>query len=123
MRRTQGRSLTIRPVHNHYLAWNGDGTGVYAARGYLPYQMDIWRLSIDSSGAAPVRLTHHNARVSYPALLDANTLLYIATAADSAEQTLYTLDLPSRVAGGSLSVPSSTRPCRLVALLTVADSR
>ena len=59
--------------------------------------MDIWRLSTDSSGAAPVRLTHHNARVSYPALLDPNTLLYIATAADSAEQTLYALDLPSRV--------------------------
>ena len=31
-------------------------------------------------------------------LLDPNTLLYIATAADSAEQTLYALDLPSRVA-------------------------
>ena len=96
---SNARQVTHDPtgIHNHYLAWNGDGTGVYAARGYLPYQMDIWRLSTDSSGAAPVRLTHHNARVSYPALLDPNTLLYIATAADSAEQTLYALDLPSRV--------------------------
>ena len=85
--------------------------------------MDIWRLATDSSGAAPFRLTHHNARVSYPTLLDPDTLLYIATAADSAEQTLYALDLPSRTSGGSRSVPSSTRPCRLVALRIAGDSR
>jgi hypothetical protein len=56
------------------------------------------RFQLEAEAASSVRLTHHNARVSYPTLLDPNTLLYIATAADSAEQTLYALDLPSRVA-------------------------
>ena len=90
---------------------------------YLPDQMDIWRLATDSSGSTPVRPTQHNARVSYPVLLDPNTLLYIATAADSAEQTLYALDLPSRVARRITLAPSSTRPCRLVAVRIVDDSR
>jgi Tol biopolymer transport system component len=84
-------------IHNHFLLWTADGKGVYAARGYMPYQMDLWRLAVDSAATAPARLTHHNARVSFPALLDANTLLYIATAADSADQTLFALDLPSGI--------------------------
>jgi serine/threonine protein kinase len=84
-------------IHNHFLAWSADGTGVYAARGYLPHQMDVWKLPVEGIGGAPIRLTNHNARVSSPAVLDSQTLLYIATAPDSADQTLFALDLPSGV--------------------------
>jgi Tol biopolymer transport system component len=82
-------------LHNHYLAWTADGAGLYAAHGYPPSPMDLWRRDVDSPSSAPVRLTRHNAQVSYPALLDPDTLLYIATAADSSDQTLFALDLPS----------------------------
>ena len=81
-------------IHRHYLAWTEDGTGVYMVRGTTS-QKDVWRLSVDSRGAQPVRLTFHNARVSHPTVLDADTLLYIATASDSDDQALYALDLAS----------------------------
>jgi Tol biopolymer transport system component len=81
-------------IHRHFLAWTEDGTGVYMVRGTTS-QKDVWRLSVDSRGAQPVRLTFHNARVSHPTVLDADTLLYIATASDSDDQALYALDLAS----------------------------
>ena len=52
---------------------------------------DIWRLR--PSGAELERLTFHHARVTYPVLLDARTLLYLATDADGSGPWLYVLDV------------------------------
>src|SRR5262245_18926193 len=119
-------------VHGHYLTWSPDGRFIYFVRGTLPTEeMDIWRLSVSTSetAAAPERITYHNARVAYPAWLDARTLIYSATAEDGSGQWLYAMDvehrIPHRVNSGIteryLSVATSrTQPRRLVT--TVATS-
>ena len=57
---------------------------------------DIWR--IPSTGGEAKRITSLHSRVSYPVLLDANTLLYSATADDGTGPWLYMMDLSDRVA-------------------------
>jgi WD40 repeat protein len=88
--------------------------------------MDIWRIPVSPSeaAAAPERITSHNARVAYPAWLDARTLIYSATAEDGSGQWLYAVDvehrIPHRVSSGGvaeqyLSVGvSRARPRRVV---------
>jgi len=87
--------------------------------------MDLWRIRIPSgeTAATPERITYHNARVAYPAWLDARTLIYSATADDGSGQWLYIVDvehrIPHRASSGIaeqyLSVTvSETRPRRLV---------
>jgi hypothetical protein len=44
----------------------------------------------------PERITSHNARVAYPAWLDARTLIYSATAEDGSGQWLYAVDVEHR---------------------------
>jgi serine/threonine protein kinase/Tol biopolymer transport system component len=113
-------------VHGHYLTWSPDGRFVYFVRGILPTEeMDIWRIPVPSSNTAatPERITSHNARVAYPAWLDARTLIYSATAEDGSGQWLYAVDaehrIPHRVSSGfaeqylSVSV-SNTEPRRVV---------
>jgi len=113
-------------VHGHYLTWSPDGRFVYFVRGILPTEeMDIWRIPVPSSNTAatPERITYHNARVAYPAWLDARTLIYSATAEDGSGQWLYAIDvehrIPHRVSSGfaeqylSVSV-SKTEPPRVV---------
>jgi serine/threonine protein kinase/Tol biopolymer transport system component len=113
-------------VHGHYLTWSPDGRFVYFVRGILPTEeMDIWRIPVPSSNTAatPERITSHNARVAYPAWLDARTLIYSATAEDGSGQWLYAMDvehrIPHRVSSGFaeqyLSVAvSKTEPRRVV---------
>jgi serine/threonine protein kinase len=55
-----------------------DGRFIYFVRGTVPTEeMDIWRIPVSASeaAAAPERITSHNARVAYPAWLDAADLL------------------------------------------------
>ena len=113
-------------VHGHYLTWSLDGRFVYFVRGTPPTEeMDIWRIPVPQSDTAPTpeRITFHNARVAYPAWLDARTLIYSATAEDGSGQWLYALDvehrIPHRVSSGIaeqyLSVAiSEARPRRVV---------
>ncbi len=82
-------------VHNHYLAWSPDGRFIYFSHGLPPDEMDIWR--IPSTGGQAERITSHHSRVSYPVLLDANTLLYSAIADDGTGPWLYLMDLSDRV--------------------------
>lgn len=82
--------------HAHYLTWSPDGAFVYFAYGQPLAEMDIWRVPADSG--TPTRITHHESAVSYPLLLDARTLLYLATADDGTGPWLYTMDLEARVA-------------------------
>ena len=79
----------------------------------------------------PERITYHNARVAFPAWLDARTLIYSATAEDGSGQWLYSLDverrIPHRVSSGIteqyLSVAvSTTRPRRLIASVAIPSA-
>lgn len=125
------RQIFVAPpgVHGHYLTWSPDGRFIYFVRGTLQNEeMDIWRIPVSQSevAAAPERITSHNARVAYPAWLDARTLIYSATAENGSGQWLYALDvehrIPHRVSSGIaeqyLSVGvSQARPRRVVATI------
>jgi serine/threonine protein kinase/Tol biopolymer transport system component len=121
-------------VHCHYLTWSPDGRFIYFVKGVPPTEeMDIWRVSTSRSNTAPTpeRITAHNARVEYPAWLDARTLIYSAAAEDGSGRWLYAMDvehrIPHRVSSGIaeqyLSVAvSETRPRRLVATIATPSA-
>ena len=114
-------------IHCHFLTWSPDGEFIYFVRGVPPAAVwDIWR--IRPSGAGLERLTFQNSRITYPVLLDARTLLYLAIDADGSGPWLYVMDVPlrrtRRVNVGLeryTSLAASANRARLVA--TVADSR
>ncbi|MDB4886651.1 MAG: protein kinase [Gemmatimonadetes bacterium] len=81
--------------HSHYLSWSPDGSSIYFANGVPPSDMDIWRVPAD--GGVAERITHHNAGVAYPVMLDDRTLLYVTTAEDGTGPWLYALDVNERV--------------------------
>jgi Tol biopolymer transport system component len=83
-----------RGVHCHYPIWAPDDATIYFVRGLPPDAMDLWRLAPGAS--EPERLTHHNSRVEYPAFIDANTVLYLATTPDGAGPWLYGFDIAQR---------------------------
>ncbi|MBV8143603.1 MAG: PD40 domain-containing protein [Gammaproteobacteria bacterium] len=91
------RRIYVAPagVHCHFPVWSPDNVFIYFVRGVPPDDWDIWR--IRTSGAGLERLTSHNARVSYPVLLDRRTLLYLAADADGSGPSMYALDLELRV--------------------------
>jgi serine/threonine protein kinase/Tol biopolymer transport system component len=113
-------------THCHFPTWSPDGEFIYFVRGEPPAHWDVWRMR--PSGAEPERMTSHNARVSYPVLLDPHTLLYLATDADGSGPWLYVMDVPHkhthRASVGLeryTSLAASTNGRRLVA--TVGNSR
>jgi Tol biopolymer transport system component len=78
--------------HNHFFAWSPDGSAVYTARATRNVQeYDLWRVA--ATGGLPERITHHNAWVAYPVLLDDRTLLYSATDENGGGAWLYAMDL------------------------------
>ncbi|HET9262980.1 MAG TPA: protein kinase [Vicinamibacterales bacterium] len=118
-------------VHCHYLTWSPDGRFIYFVSG-IPQteEMDIWRIPVvqTETAATPERITPHNARVEYPAWLDARTLIYSATAEDGSGQWLYAIDverrIPHRVSSGIveqyLSVAvSEAGPRRVVTTIAI----
>jgi Tol biopolymer transport system component len=113
-------------VHCHFPTWSTDGEFIYFARGVPPANWDVWR--IRPSGAGLERITFHDTRVSYPVLLDAGSLIYLATDSDGSGPWLYVMDLARRterrVSVGLeryTSLAASANGTRLVA--TVANSR
>jgi Tol biopolymer transport system component len=113
-------------VHCHYPIWSPDGAFIYFVRGVPPDDWDIWR--IRPSGTGLERLTHHNARVAYPVMLDPRTLLYLVTDADGSGPWIYGLDVerpaPHRLTSGLetyTSLAASADGTRLVA--TTANPR
>jgi Tol biopolymer transport system component len=84
-------------VHCHYPVWSPDGKWIYFISGYAgANQLDVYRVSPDD-GKPPERLTHHDAWVSDPAVLDPGTLLYVARAEDGTGPWLYALDVEKKV--------------------------
>ncbi len=80
--------------HNHYVTWAANGREIYTARATENLQeFDIWQATV---GGTPVRLTSHNAYVSYPTALDDHTMLYVAADENGAGTWLYALDLKRR---------------------------
>jgi Tol biopolymer transport system component len=125
---SEAHQIYVAPsgIHCHFPIWSPDGEFIYFARGEPPVNWDIWRLRPTGEGLE--RLTYHNTRVSYPVLLDPNTLIYLATDPDGSGPWLYSMDLPRkierRVSVGLeryTSLAASANGARLVA--TVATSR
>jgi Tol biopolymer transport system component/DNA-binding winged helix-turn-helix (wHTH) protein len=88
-----GQQIYVGPegIHNHFPIWSRDGTFIYFAQGVPRDEMDIWR--IPAGGGKPERLTFHNSRVSFPTILDEQTLLYLATSEDGSGPWMHALDL------------------------------
>lgn len=82
-------------VHCHFQVWAPDDDFIYFARGVPPDHWDLWR--IRPTGSDLKQLTFHNSRVSNPVLLDARTVLYLATDEQGAGPWLYGMDLRRRV--------------------------
>jgi Tol biopolymer transport system component len=81
-------------LHSHFPLWSRDGRFIYFVHGYVPDEMDVWRVAAD--GTKPERLTFHGSRVSFPAWLDDRTLLYLATADDGSGPWLHAFDIERR---------------------------
>jgi Tol biopolymer transport system component len=125
---TTAHQIYIAPsgIHCHFPIWSPDGKFIYFVRGEPPGNWDVWRLQ--PSGTGLERLTFHNTRVTYPVMLDARTLIYLATEADGSGPWLYAMDVSSkferRISVGLeryTSLAASANGSRLVA--TVATSR
>lgn len=109
-------------IHCHFPLWSPDDAFIYFVRGIPPDDWDIWR--IQPSGAGLERITNHNARVTYPVMLDRRTLLYLATDADGSGPWIYAVDVerrrPHRISSGLeaySSLAASADGARLVATL------
>jgi Tol biopolymer transport system component len=92
-----GRQIYVgRPgIHNHFPLWSPDGSFIYFVHGLALDDSDIWR--IRPAGGEPERLTFHDSRVTFPALIDSRTLLYLATDGDGAGPWIYAMDVDRRV--------------------------
>ena len=113
-------------AHCHFPLWSSDDAFIYFVRGVPPDDWDIWR--IQASGAGLERITTHNARVTYPVMLDRHTLLYLATDADGSGPWMYAVDVeqrrPHRISSGLegySSLAGSADGARLVT--TIANQR
>jgi Tol biopolymer transport system component len=102
--------------HAHYPSWSPDGAFVYFAQGTVPDALDLYRMASD--GGHVERLTHHEAAVSHPVLLDARTLLYLVGEQDGDAARLHVLDLERRTAR-----PIGTGVERYYSLGASADGR
>ena len=113
-------------LHAHFPLWAPDAAFVYFVQGELPDKLDIWR--IRPGGGTPERITSHNARVTYPVLLDRRTLVYLASDPDGSGPWLYSLDperrIPHRLTSDLeqyTSLAASADGRRLIATRTAAD--
>ena len=111
-------------VHCHYPLWSADGAFIYFVRGVPPSEWDIWR--IRPSGAGLERLTHHNARVTYPVMLDRRTLVYLVTEADGSGPWIYGLDVerpaPHRLTSGLETYSSLSASADGMRLIATTDT-
>ena len=97
IRQTPTRPIFTAPpgLHCHFPLWAPDGSFIYFVQGSPPDKLDIWR--IHPTGETPERITLHNARVTYPVLLDRRTLLYLASDSDGSGPWLYSMNVEHRI--------------------------
>ncbi|HWZ63154.1 MAG TPA: hypothetical protein VNX02_09050 [Steroidobacteraceae bacterium] len=126
---TPDRRLYAAPagMHCHFPLWSPDDTYIYFVRGVPPDAWDIWR--IRPSGAGLERITRQNTRLTYPIMLDGQSLLYLATDADGSGPWMFAVDVerrqPHRISVGVESYTSlggSVDGRRLVATIGNAHS-
>ena len=115
---SRGQRIYVAPagIHCHFPLWSHDGKTIYFVQGFVPDEMDIWQIA--ATGGEPQRLTRHNSRISFPTLLDARTLLYLATSEDGTGPWVYALDLADRT---THRVKSASNP--YTSLAATADGR
>ena len=82
-------------LHSHFPLWAPDAAFLYFVQGELPDKLDIWR--IRPAGGIPERITSHHGQVTYPAMLDRRTLMYLASDPDGSGPWLYSLDVEGRI--------------------------
>jgi len=123
------RQIYVAPagVHCHFPLWSRDGAFIYFTRGIPPNDWDIWR--IRPSGEGLERITFQASRVSHPVMLDARTLVYLASDPQEAGPWLYALNVeqrvPHRVSFGLerySSLAASADGARLVATVNESTS-
>lgn len=92
----EGRKIYTGPpgVHCHFPIWARDDEHIYFLRGVPPDDWDLWQIA--PTGAALERLTSHHSRLSYPVVLDEQTVAYLATDADGSGPWMYVIDLKQR---------------------------
>ena len=79
------------------MVWSPDNRWIYFVHGMVTDwnhqtdEMDIWRIS--PSGGSPERLTYLNAPVTFLAMLDQDTLIFVAPEADGSGSWLWALDV------------------------------
>lgn len=79
------------------MVWSRDNKWIYFVHGDVrdwnhgTDEMDIWRIA--PSGGSPERLTYLNTSVTFLAMLDQNTLLFIAPEEDGSGSWLSSLDV------------------------------
>ena len=83
--------------HNHNMVWSPDNAWIYFVSGsvrdwnHQNNEMDIWR--IPPSGGSPERLTYLNTSLTFLAMLDQETLVFIAPEQDGSGSWLWALDV------------------------------
>lgn len=82
-------------LHSHFQIWSPDHAFIYFVQGSVPDRLDVWR--IRATGGPPERITNHDAVVTHPVFLNAETLLYLATDADGFGPWIYSLDVERRI--------------------------
>ena len=124
-------------LHAHFPLWAPDTGFIYFVQGEPPDKLDIWR--IRPYGGTPERITSHNARVTYPVLLNRRTLIYLASDPDGSGPWLYSIDVDRRIphrltsdleqytslaasADGRRLVATRTAPDRTLWRMRIADS-
>ena len=117
-RQSGARPIFTAPagLHSHFPVWAPDTAFIYFVQGVLPDKLDIWR--IHPAGGTPERITSHNARVTYPVLLDRRTLMYLASDPDDSGPWLYSMDVERRIPHRLTSGPD-----RYTSLAAGADGR
>jgi Tol biopolymer transport system component len=90
-------SNTDASYHNHNMVWSPDDKWIYLVHGTTrdlnrpTVEMDVWRVL--PSGGLPERLTYLNAPLSFLAMLDQDTLVFIAPDESGFGSWLWSLDV------------------------------
>jgi Tol biopolymer transport system component len=81
--------------HNHFPVWSHNGAFIYFVHGLPLEKSDIWR--IRATGDQLERLTFHEARVTFPTLLNDRTLLYLAADDEGYGPWMFAMDVERRI--------------------------